>query len=112
MVSFELDSPGSTSFVLLDLLCFTLAAGLEEESGPAFNRGDLVLLRPDFLVGGVGEGEGEGEGEFEGEGVGGLITLFLEVPAVSGVSGVLDCWVNPDISTEVKLIGEAEGDVG
>ena len=108
MVSFELDSSSSIAFGRLDLLSFTLAAGLEEESGPGFNCGDLVLLRPDFLIG----GGGEGEGEFVGEGVGEAIALFLEAPAVSGVSGVLDCWVNPDTSTEVKLIGEAEGDVG
>ena len=87
LVRLGLDSStGSNFFDLLDLLSFRLAAGLTEESVlTAFNCGDLELVRPDFLTGGVGDGEGEGEGD--------LIALFLEAPAFSGL---LDCWVNPD----------------
>ena len=80
---------------LVDLLSFRPTTGLPEESDPtAFSCGDLELVRPHFLVAG-----GEGEGD--------RITLFLEVPAVSGESSLLDCWVKPDNSTEGKVRGEA-----
>ena len=92
------NSQGANLFGLPDLLSFTLAAGLAEESDlTAFNCGDLELVRPDFLSGGDGEAEAEGD----------LIALFLEGPVISGVSGMLACWVNPDISTEVKVREEA-----
>ena len=94
------DSSVSPFFGLLDLRSFTLAAGLAEESDlTAFNCGDLELVRPDFLSGGGGDGEGEAEGD--------LSVLFSAGPVLSGVTGLLDCWENPDISTEVKVRGEA-----